>query len=94
MIPIPLRVDDLPAVPGAACAGRQPLWDDHIHGEPDDQREARHHRARAICSRCPALENCRSAAAVLDRFATGIWAGELHDPHARRKSADHTRAAS
>lgn len=63
---------------GAACAGRHPLFDDRIRGEPPEDQEARHHRARAVCAGCPIRNNCATVAHQLPADQrTGIWAGHL-----------------
>lgn len=57
----------------AACAGHAPLFDAHIDDETDAEREYRHHRARAICARCPVATTCATVAT--EHQAPGIWAG-------------------
>ena len=63
----------------AACAGHpEPLWDETVHGESRAVREARHHRAVAVCNRCPVAFQCgRSIDWSLDE---GVRAGELLPP--------------
>lgn len=74
-----------PPLPGAACAGLAPLHDDRVPGEDDEQREARHHQARTLCARCPALLRCTAELPHLQPHDHGIWAGTLRTtpPRAR-----------
>ena len=60
----------------AACAGHpEPLWDQTVHGEDAEEREARHHKAAAICKRCPVAFECgKSVDWTLDE---GVRAGVL-----------------
>lgn len=63
----------------AACAGHpQPLWDETVHGESRDVREARHHKAATICRRCPVAFEC--GASVDWSLDEGVRAGELLPP--------------
>lgn len=71
LLPLLSLVD--PALSGAACAGRAPLFDDEIDDESAEQREARHHVAASICRSCPVQPGCRAAAG--DHYALGVWAG-------------------
>lgn len=75
---IPL-LQQLPTFSGEpACVGRASLFDLDVARETGDQREARHHRARALCRVCPALEECSDAvAAEPARSRSGVWAAEL-----------------
>lgn len=60
----------------AACAGNpQPLWDAKVHGESDEQREWRHHQAKAVCRRCPVAFEC--ATAIDWTWDEGVRAGTL-----------------
>ena len=72
-----------PRLTGAACAGQGNLWDDILDDDDDEaseDREARHHRARTICRRCPVQAECETAASEHD--STGIWNGRLQGPAA------------
>ncbi|UQE74631.1 WhiB family transcriptional regulator [Gordonia sp. PP30] len=50
---------DQPDLTEAACRGQWALFDPAAEDEDHAEVEARHHRAAAICSRCPALAACR-----------------------------------
>ena len=78
-----LTLLDLPitAMPGAACRGHAPLFDETLHGETEAEQTERHERARAMCSRCPALEQCATAVATIPRSCGGVWAGVLLSDH-------------
>ncbi|MFE3441656.1 WhiB family transcriptional regulator [Nocardia sp. NPDC059180] len=64
---------------GAACVGRANLFDDHRHGEDEQQTADRHAEAARICGRCPVRDQCDTAAAELDRAASGVWAGRVRN---------------
>lgn len=64
----------LPVLPGAACRGRSPDWDDRLPGESDPARAARHAAAIDVCHRCPVQVDC----ARLDGVS-GIVAGKLRE---------------
>lgn len=66
-----------PRLAGAACAGRWPVFDLDVHGETPEDREARHHQARAVCRTCTVTAACHHTAQRLDRRAEGVWAGTL-----------------
>ncbi|MHD0278842.1 WhiB family transcriptional regulator [Rhodococcus aetherivorans] len=70
-----------PRLTGAACAGRAPLFDEHIDGELELDRHARLDAARHICHGCRVQSACRAAALEQDHPA-GVWAGRLrnHNP--------------
>ncbi|WKX00715.1 WhiB family transcriptional regulator [Rhodococcus aetherivorans] len=78
-----------PRLTGAACAGRAPLFDEHIDGELELDRHARLDAARHICHGCPVQSACR-VAALEQHHPAGVWAGRLrnHNPqgyaHARK----------
>lgn len=89
-------IPDLPDMAGirdqrldaAACTGLSPLFDADVHGETDDARQFRHHRARTICASCPVLTNCATVATEIpDDHRHGIWAGQLRHPDEERKTA-------
>lgn len=62
----------------AACKGAtEPLWDDRLAGETDDQRDARHGRAKAYCARCPELMACLEARRDDSTLPPGVWGGCL-----------------
>ncbi|MFC3849913.1 WhiB family transcriptional regulator [Corynebacterium hansenii] len=74
---------------GAACTGLQPLFDESVHGETDDARQFRHHRARAICARCPVRANCATVATEIPAdHRHGIWAGTLLHPTTNHDSKE------
>ncbi|MCT2140469.1 WhiB family transcriptional regulator [Dietzia cinnamea] len=65
----------------AACVGHQPLHDDEIHGEDDEEREARYHRAAGVCRRCVVFAECaawRESTPVAHRV--GVSAGRVRRP--------------
>ena len=67
-----------PRLTGAACIGRGYLWDDTIHRETAEARNARHDAARRICSTCPVQSTCRTIARQLPtEHRQGVWAGHL-----------------
>ncbi|MDV6291498.1 WhiB family transcriptional regulator [Rhodococcus aetherivorans] len=70
-----------PRLVGARCAGRSPLWDEELPDETPEARSARLAYAARICSGCPVLSACRTAAVEQDHPA-GMWAGRLrnHNP--------------
>ena len=71
-----------PRLTGAACIGRGYLWDDTIHRETAEARNARHDAARRICSTCPVQSKCRTSARPLPaEHRQGVWAGHLHEEH-------------
>lgn len=61
----------------AACAGnpRPELWDATVAGETADEREWRHHQAKAVCARCPVAFEC--AQAIDWTWDAGVRAGTL-----------------
>lgn len=59
----------------AACAGLAPMHDAELPGETDEQRQARHHQAIAVCVTCTVQRACAVARAELGRDAAGVWAG-------------------
>ena len=60
---------------GAASAGLAPLFDAELPDETAIQREARHHAAITVCTRCPVRRACDTARTDLGRDAAGVWAG-------------------
>lgn len=74
---LPIRDEQLS---GAACRGFSPLFDSTIVGESKEEREARHHRARALCRRCGVRTACTEVARNLPQgYREGVWAGRLLD---------------
>ena len=68
----------------AACAGRQPLMDEEVHGESAEEREARYHRAASVCRRCPVLTECDEwRLATPRRQRVGVIAGHVRMPGRR-----------
>jgi hypothetical protein len=60
----------------AACAGApEPLWDAQIYGESEQQQQARHTRAKAVCATCPMRDECLATALI--RREEGVWGGRL-----------------
>ncbi|WP_432793978.1 WhiB family transcriptional regulator [Rhodococcus ruber] len=70
-----------PRLTGAACTGRAPLFDAELEEESAENRSSRLAAAARICSGCPVLSACRTAAREQDHPA-GMWAGRLrnHNP--------------
>lgn len=66
-----------PAVTGASCRGRAPLFDLDLPFEPAEQREQRHAMALALCRGCPARAACAAALASSPPAVTGVWAGQV-----------------
>lgn len=70
----------------AGCAGKSPLFDDHVHGETALHRAYRHHRARQICRTCPIIDRCQAAFEELPKSQQyGMWAGRLYSRRSDRK---------
>ena len=69
---------------GAACTGLAPLHDLDVDGETEEDREARHGHARALCGDCRVLEVCRASLDSLPTATVGVWAGRLLDGRKRR----------
>jgi WhiB family redox-sensing transcriptional regulator len=63
----------------AACAGRSQWFFTH-DGDNPAMRRYREQRARAICRRCPAMEECRRWAR--DHGEYGIWGAESEEDRA------------
>jgi len=64
-----------PALEGAACAGKAPLFDVRADGESRESYMRRYREARGICRSCPVLERCDQAATdAPPGQCTGIWA--------------------
>ena len=81
----------IPPLPGARCAGHQPLFDDRVPGETPKQRTERITWAVRECERCPALAACRVwAEEQTHRRVTGVVAAQYFAPPAL---FTHTRAA-
>ncbi|MBB1020016.1 hypothetical protein G6030_01645 [Dietzia sp. E1] len=62
----------------ARCAGLQPLHDDALPGEGEEETEARQWRAARVCARCPVRAEClawREATPVGQRV--GVSAGRV-----------------
>ncbi|MCF8603264.1 WhiB family transcriptional regulator [Gordonia sp. HY442] len=51
-------LDGLPNLSGAACVGREVLFDPYDRDEPIDLAEYRHARALALCNECPVRSAC------------------------------------
>lgn len=93
-------VEPLPAVlgpdlPGAACKGRAPLFDDWrehrtekgtFRPETATERVERHARAIEICGVCPIRAACLEERLAQPALGAGIWAGQLfgHGPVTRQ----------
>jgi len=72
-----------PSLPGAACTGKAPMFDDWIHGEPAEDREARLQEARKVCRGCPVWAGCLARRIEMERGlepVAGVWAGEVLVP--------------
>lgn len=71
----------VPALPGAVCRSRAPLFDaTHDVAETPEQCAARIAQAQALCNQCPALADCREWAHQQTGELSGVIAGELHEP--------------
>lgn len=68
-----------PNLPGAACKGHDPLFDNRIDKETDQQRDQRHAQAIEICITCPIFDRCKPGPED-----EGIWAGVLYERKHRR----------
>ena len=78
----------------ASCAGRQPLMDEEVHGEDDEEREARYWRAASVCRGCRVLTECeawRQSTPVAQRV--GVSAGRVRRP-AQKGDTDLLNPAS
>lgn len=78
----------------AACRDMNQEMFFHPDGERDPSRSRRVASARAVCTTCPVLEQCRSwAHAVQEPY--GIWGGESEDERRaalRRERSTHPAA--
>ncbi|WP_328856360.1 WhiB family transcriptional regulator [Williamsia herbipolensis] len=74
--------DELPALPGAACAGRPDLFDPADTRETAESVASRYRAAAAVCASCPALTQCRAWADSLNRHRrpAGVVGGRIPDP--------------
>lgn len=71
----------VPALPGAVCRSRAPLFDaTHDVAETPEQRTTRISVAQALCGGCPALVECRDWAHQQIGELSGVVAGELYEP--------------
>lgn len=68
-----------PNLPGAACKGHDPLFDNHVDKETNQQRDIRHAQAIEICLSCPVLDQCKPGPED-----EGIWRGALYERKHRR----------
>jgi hypothetical protein len=66
------RYPPIPALPDAACRGRDPMFDDKLPGESAAEQRARWDAALAVCRGCPAQAACRK---LLDAHPPGRWSG-------------------
>lgn len=81
-----LSLAGAPALPGARCRGKPHLFDPPTHGESSETAAARHFQALGLCSRCPALNQCRAWIASLPKGQRpkGVVAGKVSTgQHAR-----------
>lgn len=72
-----------PSLPGAACAGKAPMFDGYIDGEAAADRERRQWEAREVCQTCPVRAGCHARRIELERgpgHVEGVWAGEVLVP--------------
>lgn len=77
-----------PDLPHAACIGLSPLWDDTIHGETDEQRHQRHHKAQTICATCPTKTLCLKKRQSTPDLGTGIYGGHLFENTPKQRRLD------
>jgi WhiB family transcriptional regulator, redox-sensing transcriptional regulator len=83
-----LELRDIPALPGAACRGRERLFDRTIAasttGETKATTKARR-AARRVCAECPELETCWAwvESLPLSHRPKGIVGGTLIDSSGR-----------
>ena len=68
-----------PALPGAACKAKAPLFDNRVDKETADQRDQRHADAIELCLSCPVFNQCKPGP-----DDDGIWRGTLYDRKQRR----------
>lgn len=69
-----------PGLHGARCAGRPDLVAGARDDEGVDARTARHTRALALCTGCPAHTACaRIAGSLTKRDLDGLWAGVIYE---------------
>lgn len=65
------------SLPGAACRGFAPLFDDWLDDENLEDRADRHRVARRVCRHCPAREPCAASVPSLPRSTGGVWGGRV-----------------
>jgi len=72
-------LDGLPRLPAAACRDQHTLFDPRAEHEAPAVAEQRHRQAAALCTRCPALDDCRRWIDSLppSRRPSGVIAGQL-----------------
>lgn len=66
----------------ARCRGCDPSIFFHPDGERGLARRSRQQRAKAICSECPVLRECREHSVVFEE-SFGTWGGLSEDERAR-----------
>ena len=76
----------------AACRSESPDLFFHPEGERGPSRFARELAAKAVCSHCPVLAQCRSHALAV-REPYGVWGG-LSEDERERVYAKHRLAAA
>lgn len=54
----PKPPESVPAVSGGLCAGRAPLFDDHVDGETPTARRVRLASSASLCRMCPVQPRC------------------------------------
>lgn len=69
----------IPDLPGAECKGRPDLFDEPQPGEDEHDIAYRHRCALNLCSRCPALDQCRDWVESLRpaQRPIGVIAGQI-----------------
>ena len=60
-------VDKAPALPGAACVGKEQLFDPPHGRESTQSFEARKKRARQVCAGCPVVDSCAEWVGTIGR---------------------------
>lgn len=73
-----------PAMPGAVCKNRAPLFDDQLPGEDVGACVMRLLKAQTLCRSCPAFTGCaqrRSDLEERDQWVLGVWAGQIQTTH-------------
>lgn len=72
-----------------ACRGADTMLFFHPDGERGSARRRRQAAAKAVCARCPVLDECRAhALSVHEPY--GVWGGMSEEERARQINDDRT----